>query len=72
MIVISDFKEDIDKYYLKDYIIFEKYEDIPDKVIDVINNYDYYYNKLFKDFNFEKIEKIINENSKEILEILNN
>jgi len=72
MIVISDFKEDIEKYYLKDHIIFEKYQDIPDKVVDVINNYEYYYNKLFKDFNFEKIEKIINENSKEVLEILNN
>jgi hypothetical protein len=72
MIVISDFKEDMDKHYLKDYIIFEKYENIPDKVIDVLNNYDYYYDKLYKNFDFDKIEKIINENSKEILEVLNN
>lgn len=70
MIVISDFKENMEEYYLKDYIIFEKYENIPDKVIDVLTNYDYYYNKLYKDFNIDNISLKIDELSKEIIETL--
>jgi hypothetical protein len=46
MIVISDKKDDMYSYYLKDYIIFEDYNKITDKIIDVINNYDMYYKKL--------------------------
>ena len=46
MIIISDKKEDYDTYYYKDYIIFEDYDKIIDKVNDVINNYDTYYKKL--------------------------
>lgn len=32
-----------------DYIIWEDFDNISDKVCDVINNYDYYYNKIFVD-----------------------
>jgi len=46
MIVISDKKEDMDLYYLKDYMIFEDYDKVPDKVIEVLNNYNMYYKKL--------------------------
>ena len=46
MIVISDKKEDMELYNLKDYIIFEDYDKIADKAIEVINNYDMYYKKL--------------------------
>jgi len=46
MIVISDKKEDIDLYYLKDNMIFEDYDKIIDKTIDVLNNYEMYYKKL--------------------------
>jgi hypothetical protein len=46
MIVISDKKEDMDLYYLKDYMIFEDYDKVPDKAIEVLNNYDKYYKKL--------------------------
>ena len=72
MIVISDFKENMNEHHLKDYIIFEKYENIPDKVIDVLTNYDYYYNKLYKDFNIDTISLKIDELSKETIEILQN
>jgi hypothetical protein len=70
MIVISDMKEDIEKYYLKDYVIFEEYENIPDVVVNVLHNYDYYHNKLFKNFNLEIIANKINELSKCIVEQL--
>ena len=46
MIVISDKKDDMYSYYLKDYIIFEDYNKIADKAIEVLNNYDMYYKKL--------------------------
>lgn len=46
MIVISDKKKDMDLYNLKDYMIFEDYDKIADKIIEVLNNYDIYYKKL--------------------------
>ena len=46
MIVISDKKEDMDLYYLKDYMIFEDYDKIADKAIEVLNNYNMYYKTL--------------------------
>ena len=46
MIVISDTKEDIESYNLKNYMIFEDYENIANKAIEVLNNYDTYYKKL--------------------------
>jgi hypothetical protein len=46
MIVISDIKEDIDSYPLKDYIISVEYNEMSDKIIEVLNNYDKYYKQL--------------------------
>ena len=40
MIVISDKKENMELYNLKDYMIFEDYDKIADKAIEVLNNYD--------------------------------
>jgi hypothetical protein len=71
MIVISDIKEDIEKYYLNNYVIFENYEKIVDKVVDVLNNYEVYYNKLFLDFDFKKIEDKISILSKPLLDKIN-
>lgn len=70
MIVISDMKQNNEKHHLKDYVIFEEYENIPDKVVDVVNNYDYYYDKLFKNFDIEQISQKINDISKELVEKL--
>ena len=46
MIVISEKKEDEKYYSLKNYVIFEDYENLANKVIEVYNNYEFYYNKL--------------------------
>jgi len=62
MIVISDKKEDIDLYNLKNYMIFEDYNKITNKAIEVLNNYDLYYKKLgldTLDLNKLKIEPVI-------------
>ena len=61
MIVISDNKEDLDLYNLKDYMIFEDYNKITNKAIEVLNNYDLYYKKLGLDkldLNTLKIEPV--------------
>ena len=59
MIVISDNKEDIDLYNLKDYMIFEEYNNLANKVIEVFNNYDTYYKKLGLDIlNLETLENL--------------
>jgi len=46
MIIISEKKEDFETYYFRKYIIFEDYDKIADKAIEVLNNYDMYYKKL--------------------------
>ncbi len=46
MIVVSNKKEDQDLYSLKDYMIFEEYDLLADKVIEVFNNYEIYYKNL--------------------------
>ena len=57
IIVISDTKIDQD-YILGKYVIFEEYNNIINKIIDVYNNYDEYYKKLFSNFDKEKIQEI--------------
>lgn len=62
MIVISDKKEDMNLYYLKNYMIFEDYDNIANKTIEVLNNYDTYYKQLgldTLDLNQLEIEPII-------------
>jgi hypothetical protein len=67
MIVISDMKNYMEGIYLQDYIIFESYDNIPNKVSEVLNNYDNYYNKIFSNFNFETISKTITHLSKDVI-----
>ena len=69
MIVISDKKIDED-YVLGKYIIFEEYDKIVSKVIDVYNNYEKYYQELFSDFTQEKLDNLekIQESYLNILE----
>ena len=71
MIVISNKKEDQDLYSLKDYMIFEDYDKLADKVIEVFNNYEYYYKKLgldTLDLNTLPIDTNINIESQNIME----
>ena len=56
MIIISD-KKNEEEYVFKDYVIFEDYDNIPKKVVEVFNNYEKVYSELFKDFD-EKIKEI--------------
>jgi hypothetical protein len=52
-------------------MIFVDYNEIVEKVIDVINNYEHYYNKLFSNFEFREIEDKIHNLSKPLLDRLN-
>ncbi len=49
MIVISEKKDNMDLYNLKNYMIFDDYENIVNKAIDVLNNYHIYYKSLHLD-----------------------
>lgn len=61
VIVISETGINNDLLYLKKYIIFEKYENILDRILDVLENYEYYYNKLYSNFNLYAINKHYSE-----------
>ena len=68
MIIVSDIKEDIEDYYLKEHIIFTDYDNIPDKVVEIINNYEEYINKLFLNFNIEKVKCKLYNLSKNLID----
>ena len=71
MIVISDIKEEIENYHLNKYMIFVNYNEIVDKVLDVLNNYEKYYNELFQSFNFKEIENKLFQLSKPLIDKIN-
>lgn len=56
MIVISDTKNYQSSHYLKDFIIFEEYEKIPNRVIHILQNYDTIYKNLFENFDIQEID----------------
>ena len=56
VIVITQKSIDID-FELKEYIIECEYNNLVATTISVINNYTYYYNKLFANFDIDKISK---------------
>jgi len=56
VIVITEKSIDID-FELKEYIIESDYDNLVDTTINVINNYKYYYDKLFSNFDIDKISK---------------
>ena len=57
VIVISESGINNDLLHLQKYIIFVKYENLLDKVLEVLDNYEYYYNKIYNDFNIDNINK---------------
>ena len=71
MIVISDMKDDIENYYLKEHVIFTEYNNIPETVIEVLNNYEEHYNKLFSSFEFKEIQENLDNLSKPLIDKLN-
>ena len=56
VIVVTEKSIDID-YELKDYIIECEYDKLVETTIEVLNNYKYYYNKLFANFDIDKISQ---------------
>lgn len=68
MIVISDLKEDMDDYHLKDHVVFTDYIDIPDTVIKILDNYDEYYNKLFSNLDLDEINRKLVNSSKNLID----
>ena len=56
MIVITEKSLPDPNYPLKDHIIECDYDDIPAMVKEVLNNYEFYYNKLFGNFDIEKVK----------------
>ena len=49
------------------FIIYEEYDKIVDKIVDVCNNYDYYYNKIFENFDLTEIDKYNNKYLEEFI-----
>lgn len=66
VIVISDLKIDSNNFMLKDHMIFESYNNIPDRVSDILKNYDEIYNKLFNNLCINTIENKLKEYAKKI------
>jgi hypothetical protein len=66
IIVISEPAKYSEKYPLNSYIIYETYDLIVDKVKHVLENYDFYYGKIYGDLDIE----IINANLKSYLQVL--
>jgi hypothetical protein len=57
VIVISETGRNDESLFLKDYIIFVKYEDIEEKVKEVLENYDVYYEQIYGNFKLSDIDK---------------
>lgn len=54
LIIITENGVNNELYEFKKNVIFCEYENIPEMVKCVLNNYDYYHNKLFSNFNIDK------------------
>lgn len=57
MIIITEKSDYMEDYMLKDYIIECNHNELVDVVINTLNNYTTIYNKLFSDFDINKIEE---------------
>ena len=55
MIVVSDLKDHMDGVYLKDFIVFEDYRGMPDRVIEILKDYRKFHAKLFAEFDLATI-----------------
>ena len=52
IIVISEYSYKWENFPLKEHMIFTDYDNIINKTKEVLNNYDYYYNLLFKNLKY--------------------
>lgn len=67
IIIISEESLNHENYILSKYIIFTKYDNLISKTIEVLNNYDYYYDLIYKDFD---VDKINNQFEKQITNLI--
>ena len=56
VIVISEYSLDYEKYPLSKYIIFTEYNNMINTINNVLDNYDYYYDKIYNNFDINKID----------------
>ena len=61
VIVISENSLNHINFLLYKYIIFVDYDKLTEKTIDVLNNYDDYYNLIFKDFDINEIDSLLSK-----------
>lgn len=61
IIVISEYSLEYEKYPLKKYVIFVDYNNMINKIIDVIDNYEKYYNELYNNFDIDIIDNQLKE-----------
>jgi hypothetical protein len=57
IIVVSERSVHDELLYLNKYIVFCDYDKIPDTVTNIMNNYEYYLEKIFKDFELDVISR---------------
>lgn len=59
IIVISEYSYEYEKYPLHKYVIFVEYDKMENKIMEVLNNYEHYYNKIYNNLNIDEIDKIL-------------
>jgi hypothetical protein len=59
IIVISEYSFEYEKYPLHKYVIFVEYDKMENKIMEVLNNYEHYYNKIYKKLNINEIDKTL-------------
>jgi len=55
VIVVSEYSVEYKKYPLAKYVIFTDYNNMAEKIDDVIKNYDIYHEKIYNNFNIDEI-----------------
>ncbi len=59
MIVISEYSENYELYPLYKYVIFTNYDNIINTCTDIINNYEKYYEQIYKNIDLDEIHNIL-------------
>jgi hypothetical protein len=59
VIVISEYSLEWEKYPLHKYVIFVDYDNMIEKINDVLNNYEEFYNKIYNNFNIISIDNLL-------------
>tara|TARA_B100002051_G_scaffold104070_1_gene99395 strand:+ start:71 stop:337 length:267 start_codon:yes stop_codon:yes gene_type:complete len=60
-LIVSENGKNIENTFIKKYIIYCNYEEIADKVKEVYNNYETFYNRIYSDFDLSYINDYYNK-----------